>query len=258
MVARDEVVGGRHILERNVGVEEIEGDFVEPPQIGADTEVLAAEIAGGSVVLPTRIPFYASAAGHEDPPEDMFARTIASGIVGVGPQAVFPTERLGHTDQPTFAGGNGHFEVFDDALVVVVVALEGGTFDGFEACDLRVNLHHFDFVDRDGMVVRIQVADELSEGLLLSGGDSDADFAALFVGPTGFLAEVPGEGEVVAEAGDEFAVVKLAGVGEWRATVLDFKETFVFGFGDEEVNVHALDLEVGEDALPLGEFADVE
>ena len=58
--------------------------------------------------------------------------------------------------------------------------------------------------------------------------------------------------------GDEFAVVKFAGVGEGRAAVFDFKETFIFGFGHQEVNVNTVVLEMGEDQFPLVEFADVE
>ncbi len=74
------------------------------------------------------------------------------------------------------------------------------------------------------------------------------------VGRAVFFAEIPDEGEVVTEAGNEFAVVKLAKAS--GVTIVE--HALVFGFLGDHVEHYAASRHVLKHELPLVEFAAIE
>ena len=97
-------------------------------------------------------------------------------------------------------------------------------------------------MDHDRVVVRVEPADEPGE------------VTPLLVGVRVLLAQVPGERQVVPEAGDQLTVVETAQTPELAA----IERLVVLGLLQHEVKLDADLVHVGEDDLPLLQLADVE
>ena len=241
--------GGGELL----GAEEVEGVSALVPKFVAGAPVLTGEV--GVFVLVAEVEFEPPAAGEEVAPEGVHAGVIVGGIFGVGDEGVFGVAGFIASDDPGFALGLGGVDDVEGGIVDVgeggVGGLQGGAIDGgVFAVEVGGPLS---VVDDDGVVVGVVGVEVVAHGEALGGG-LEVGFVVVGFPLAVFFAEVPVEGGVVAEAGEEFAVVELA----LASGVALIEEGFVFAFLGFEVEEEAFGGGVFEDDFPLGEARDVE
>ncbi len=227
-----------HLPERDVVVvEERQRVAAVVPERVAAAVVLAGEVGVG--VLVAEVELQPRPAGHQVAPQGVLSPVdVALPRVVVRAQGVAGVARLVAGHHPGLARGCRAVDVVlgpaVDLVEVAVAGLEG------EARQLRAGTQQVvvvvPVVDHDGVPVGIVIPEVPRPGLLLAGGRV-----------VDLLAQVPVQGQVMPEPGDQLAVVELPLVAQVAAV----QERFVLGLLRLEVQVHAHAVGVGEDDVPL-------
>ncbi len=230
-----------HLGKGQMLAEEVQGVPGQIPEMVSAAPVFAIEIVVGPFIA--EMPFDARAAGHEMAPEVFVPDVVMPVVVPVGLGAGMGRADLVERNEPLPSRRGRAVDPFY-RLGVRVVGLQRG------AVEITVSQQRFIrivvlarvCVADDRMIVRVHVLYVSTEGLTLGGR-----VGVLF-------AEVPDQGEVMAEAGDEFAVVESS----LRAEIAVVETLVVLGLLADDVEHQAELVHVREDDLPLIELAAVE
>ena len=225
-----------------VFLEELQGVATLPPHFRAGPVVLAGQVAVG--VLVPEVPFDACSAGHDVSPEAVLAGVVTGGIFGVSDQCMSRVTRLVAGYHPGLAGGRRSVDVVlglaVDPAEIAPVGLQREARQPRSVAEQIVVVGAV--VDHDVVSIWVVRPEVVGPGrLLLRGGVVD------------FFAEIPVQGQVVAEACDQLAVVEFS----LDAQIAFVQQQLVLGFQRFEVQVHAELVGVLEDDLPLVEPRDI-
>ena len=214
-----------HVPERNlVFPEELQCVTALGPHLFPCTVVLAGQVAVRMLVA--EVPFDACAASHDVSPKGVLAGVVAGGIFGIGDKSMSGVARLIAGDDPGLAGCHRAVDVVAGPLVdlaeIGLVGLEGKARQ-LRCVAQQVIVRIVHVVNHDVVLIRVVRPEVVRPGNLL-----------LCCSVVYLLAEVPVERQMMAEARDQLAVVKLT----MRAEVAFVQQQLVFGLHRFEVQVH--------------------